>query len=213
MSRRHGIDRALLALGGLVVVSSVARFALSRGVDAPWIAPDEQLYGLLGRSLVSGDGLSLLGEPVPYYSILYPLLVGVPFLWSELEMGVRWVQLLQAVVMSSTAIPVFLWARPLDGTSVGARWCWAHASHAGPRVQRSLHERGALLPRRDARRLGARGVPRAPDTRAPRLPAGRRCPRIRDEAAGSRPRRNHPARAGCSSPSPSVPWRPFDDSC
>ena len=118
VSRRRRIDRALLALGGLVVASTVVRFVLSRGVDAPWIAPDEQLYGLLGRSLVSGDGLSLLGEPVAYYSFLYPLLVGIPFLWSELEDGVRWVQLLQAVVMSLTAIPVFLWARPL----AGGRW-------------------------------------------------------------------------------------------
>ena len=118
MSRRRGIDRAVLALGGLVVLSVCVRFALSRGVDAPWIAPDEQLYGLLGRSLVSGDGLTLLGEPVAYYSLLYPLLVGIPFLWSEVEDGVRWVQLLQAVVMSLTAIPVFLWARPL----AGARW-------------------------------------------------------------------------------------------
>ncbi len=118
MPGRLRIDCALLALGGLVLVSTGVRFALSRGVDAPWIAPDEQLYGLLGRSLVSGDGLTLLGEPVPYYSVLYPLLVGIPFLWSELEEGVRWVQLLQAGVMSLTAIPVFLWARPL----AGGRW-------------------------------------------------------------------------------------------
>jgi hypothetical protein len=118
MPRRRRVDSALLALGGLVVASTAVRFTLSRGVDAPWIAPDEQLYGLLGRSLVAGDGLTLLGEPVPYYSLLYPLLVGVPFLWSELEGAVRWVQLLQAIAMSLTAIPVFLWARPL----AGGRW-------------------------------------------------------------------------------------------
>jgi hypothetical protein len=118
VSRRRDIDRAVLALAGLVLVSIAARFALSHDVDAPWIAPDEQLYGLLGRSLVSGEGLSLLGEPVAYYSLLYPLLVGIPFLWSELDAGVRWVQLLQAVVMSLTAVPVFLWARPLTG----GRW-------------------------------------------------------------------------------------------
>ena len=124
MSRRQGIDRAVLALAGLVLVSIAARFALSHDVDAPWIAPDEQLYGLLGRSLVSGDGLTLLGEPVAYYSLLYPLLVGIPFLWSELDAGVRWVQLLQAVVMSLTAIPVFLWARPL----AGGRWALVAAA-------------------------------------------------------------------------------------
>ena len=118
MSRRRHIDRALLALGALVVVSSAVRFALSSGVDAPWIAPDEQLYGLLGRSLVAGDGLTVLGEPIPYYSLVYPLLVGAPFVWTGLEEGVRTVQLLQAVAMSLTAVPVFFWARPI----AGARW-------------------------------------------------------------------------------------------
>jgi len=108
-------DGALLALCALVVGSTLVRFALSRGVDAPLIAPDEHLYGLLGRSLVAGDGLTLLGEPVPYYSLLYPLLVGIPFVWSDLVEGVRTVQLLQAIVMSSTAVPVYLWARPLAG--------------------------------------------------------------------------------------------------
>jgi hypothetical protein len=123
MSRRRGIDRALLALGGLVVVSTAVRFGLSRGVDAPWIAPDEQLYGLLGRSLVAGDGLTVLGERIPYYSLVYPLLVGLPFAWTGLEEGVRTVQLLQALAMSLTAVPVFLWTRPV----AGSRWALAGA--------------------------------------------------------------------------------------
>src|SRR5687767_8509374 len=123
MSRRRRIDRALLALAGLVVVSTAVRFALSSGVDAPWIAPDEQLYGLLGRSLVAGDGLSVLGERIPYYSLIYPLLVGLPFVWTGLEDGVRTVQLLQALAMSLTAVPVFVWTRPL----AGARWAFAAA--------------------------------------------------------------------------------------
>ncbi len=123
MSRRRGIDRALLALGGLVVVSSAVRFVLSSGVEAPWIAPDEQLYGLLGRSLVAGDGLTVLGEQIPYYSLVYPLLVGLPFAWAGLEEGVRAVQLLQALAMSLTAVPVFLWARPI----AGPRWALAAA--------------------------------------------------------------------------------------
>ena len=118
MPSRLRSDRALLGLVALVVVSTAARFFLSRGVDAPWIAPDEQLYGLLGRSLVAGDGLTVLGEQIPYYSLVYPLLVGLPFAWTGLEEGVRTVQFLQALAMSLTAVPVFLWARPV----AGARW-------------------------------------------------------------------------------------------
>ncbi|HUG65203.1 MAG TPA: hypothetical protein VMK83_08300 [Gaiellaceae bacterium] len=114
MLRRLGSDRALLALGVLVAASTAARFALSRGVDAPWIASDEHLYGLLGRSLVGGDGLTIVGGDVPFYSLLYPLFVGVPLV-GDIASGVTVVQALQALVMSGTALPVFLWARPLAG--------------------------------------------------------------------------------------------------
>ncbi len=116
--RGRDLDRPLLGLAVLVLVSTAVRFALSRDVAAPWIAPDEPLYGLLGRSLVAGDGLSVLGEAVPYYSFLYPLLVGLPFVGNDLASGVTGVQLLQALLMSATAIPVFFWARPL----AGPRW-------------------------------------------------------------------------------------------
>ena len=118
MLRRRPPDLALVALAGLVLASTLLRFALSRGVDAPWIAPDEQLYGLLGRSLVDGHGLKVLGHAVPFYSLLYPLLVGLPTLWSDTAGAVSWVQALQALLMSLTAVPIFLWARPL----AGPRW-------------------------------------------------------------------------------------------
>ncbi|HLF68552.1 MAG TPA: hypothetical protein VI503_04350 [Gaiellaceae bacterium] len=114
MPRRRSFDLGLLALAALVVASTGARFAISRGVDAPWIAPDEQLYGMVGRALVSGDGLTLLGESIPYYSLLYPLFVGIPLAWGDLADGVRAVQLVQAIAMSLTAVPVYLWARSLE---------------------------------------------------------------------------------------------------
>ena len=116
--RRFYVDRALLALAVLVAVSTTVRFGLSRGVAAPWIASDEQLYGLLGKSLVAGDGLRVLGASVPYYSLLYPLLVGLPLSLIHGPEGVTAVQALQALLMSATAIPVYLWARPV----AGSRW-------------------------------------------------------------------------------------------
>jgi hypothetical protein len=122
----RGLGRALAALVALVVVSTAARFALSSGVAAPWIAPDEQVYGLLGRSLVNGDGFRVLGESIPYYSAVYPLLVGLPFLGNEVSDGVRGVQALQALLMSATAVPVYLWGRQL----AGARWALLAATLA-----------------------------------------------------------------------------------
>ena len=116
MPRRLWSNGPLLALGALVLASTVARVALSRGVDAPWIAPDEHLYGLVGRSLVHGDGLTIAGEPVPYYSLLYPLFVGFGLLGTDPATGVTVTQVAQALVMSATAIPVFFWARGLAGS-------------------------------------------------------------------------------------------------
>jgi len=113
--RRLALDRAVLALGALVLASTAFRFALARGVDAPWIAPDEHLYGLLGRALVRGDGLTVVGEPVPYYSALYPLFVGVTSVVGDLATGLTLTKAAQALAMSATAIPIFLWTRPLAG--------------------------------------------------------------------------------------------------
>jgi hypothetical protein len=115
MPRRLGSQHAALALGALVVVSTLVRFALSRGVDAPWIAPDEHLYGLVGRSLVHGDGLTIVDGRVPYYSFLYPLFVGAATVVADVAMALTLTQLGQALVMSATAIPVYFWARPLAG--------------------------------------------------------------------------------------------------
>jgi len=115
MPRDLGKISPLLALGALVVASTVARVVLSRGVDAPWIAPDEHLYGLVGRSLVHGDGLTIGGEAVPYYSLLYPLFVGIGLLGTDAATGLTVTQVAQALVMSAAAIPVFFWARGLAG--------------------------------------------------------------------------------------------------
>jgi hypothetical protein len=115
MPRRLGRHGALVALGALVVASTLVRFALSRGVDAPWIAPDEHLYGLVGRSLVHGDGFTVVGESVPYYSLFYPLFVGLTAAAADIATGLTLTQFAQALAMSATAIPVFVWARPLAG--------------------------------------------------------------------------------------------------
>ena len=115
MPRRLGPHDALLALGALVLVSTVVRIIGSRAVDAPWIAPDEHLYGLVGRSLVHGDGFTIVGQSVPYYSFLYPMFVGLAQLGTSAATGLTVAQVAQALVMSATAIPVFFWARPLAG--------------------------------------------------------------------------------------------------
>ena len=65
-------------LAALVLVSTVLRASAALGVPVPWIAPDEMVYGLLGRSLYVHGSLEILGGPTPFYSLLTPVLTGFP---------------------------------------------------------------------------------------------------------------------------------------
>jgi 4-amino-4-deoxy-L-arabinose transferase-like glycosyltransferase len=108
----------------LVAVSSAVRFFGSQSFEAPWIAPDEEIYALLGRSLWETGAFEILGASAPYYSALYPALVGLPFAVAGAGDGLLAVQALQALVMSSVAVPVYLWGRTLVSTT------WALAAAA-----------------------------------------------------------------------------------
>ena len=111
---------------------------------------------------------------------------------------------MNALVISLTALPVYLWGRKL----VSRRWALVaavdHARGALPRVRGTDHDRGRLLPNGRARGVGdgacrrrADGAPASARTRSDRArlrgaDAGRRLPaRICD---GGRPRRRAAAR-------------------
>lgn len=93
------------------------RYGAARTVDAPWISPDESIYGLLARSLWETGSRTLFGTDAWGYSLVYPAVIGLPLRLSDLALGVQLVQALQAVVMSATAVVVYLWGRgPLGRT-------------------------------------------------------------------------------------------------
>jgi hypothetical protein len=68
----------MVALAALVLLSTGLRAWAALKVPVPWIAPDEMVYGLLGRDLWLHGSLSILGGSTPYYSLLTPLLAGFP---------------------------------------------------------------------------------------------------------------------------------------
>jgi len=98
-------------LAALVLVSAALRLAAAQAIDAPFIAPDEMIYALLGRSLWSTGHLSILGADTPFYTLLYPAIAGLPLSLGELATGFRLLQGLQAVLVSLTAVPVYFWGR------------------------------------------------------------------------------------------------------
>ena len=99
------------AVAALVVASALVRFVAALAVPGPWVAPDEMVYGLLGRSLYEEGRLDVLDGPTPFVSLVYPALVGLPLALGGLEDGYVALKALQALLMSATAIPVYAWAR------------------------------------------------------------------------------------------------------
>ncbi len=133
------VSRVALLVAGLVVLSTVVRFAASQAFTTPWIAPDEMVYGLIGETLWSEGTLSIRGLPTPYYSLLTPALIGAPLAAFDLADGIQWARLLQALAASLVAVPTYLWARRL----VPARW--AVVAAALPLLAPALHYAGFLM--------------------------------------------------------------------
>ena len=138
-SRTHHARTAAFAIAGLVVLSTIVRFAVAQTFTAPWIAPDEMVYGLIGESLWSGGTLDIRGMPTPYYSILTPALVGAPLALFDLADGIRGAQLLQALAASLVAVPTYRWARRTASTA------WAVAAAALTLAAPALHYAGFLM--------------------------------------------------------------------
>jgi len=111
----------LLALVGL---STLVRAAAGAFVPTPWIMGDEVVYSQLGRNLYEHGHLWLLGRPVPFYSLVYPAFVGLPFVLFGTHAGYAVAKVAQSLAMSLAAVPVYYWARELAST----RWALVAAA-------------------------------------------------------------------------------------
>jgi Dolichyl-phosphate-mannose-protein mannosyltransferase len=112
MSRVAAIP-AWATLTALVVASTLLRFWAGTRVSTPWINPDEIIYGESAKSLYRDGSFQILGQHLSFLSFVYPALVGPLLVRADLERAYQWTKLLQALVMSLTAVPVYLWAREL----------------------------------------------------------------------------------------------------
>jgi hypothetical protein len=116
----------LLWLGLLVVVSTLLRGWAASRIPTPWIAPDELIYAELSRSLWEHGNLHLLGRPTSFFSFTYPAFAGGPLSLADVHLGYTLLKWLQALLVSLTAVPVFLWGR----TFVSARFALLAAALA-----------------------------------------------------------------------------------
>jgi hypothetical protein len=130
--------RGAIAVAGIVAVSAMARLLAARSFAAPWIAPDEMIYGLSGRAFWATGHATVLGGPAPVYGG-YPLFVGLPLHLLGTAAGVTAIQCAQALLMSLTAAVVWAWARPLAGEA------WALAAAALTTCLPALAYSGLLM--------------------------------------------------------------------
>jgi hypothetical protein len=111
--------RTASILAGLVAGSFLLRTVLGWMRATPTFFPDEYIYTELARSISEGGRPLIRGASASFPALLQPLLTAPAWLVEDVEVSYRLVQTAGALVMSLTAIPVFLLARRLGlGTYV-----------------------------------------------------------------------------------------------
>ena len=133
------VPLAAVAVGALVVLSTVVRFAVAQSFTTPWIAPDEMVYGLIGETLWSEGTLTIRGLPTPYYSFLTPALIGAPLAAFDVADGIEGARLLQSLAASLVAVPTYRWARRMTSER------WALAAATLTLLAPALHYAGFLM--------------------------------------------------------------------
>jgi glycosyltransferase involved in cell wall biosynthesis len=99
-------------LVGLVVVSSLLRYALSRRVVAPWIMVDELIYSELAKSFATTGHFLIRGEHHGAYGVVYPILIAPAYrLFGSVPDAYAASKTIGSVAMSLTAIPAYFLAR------------------------------------------------------------------------------------------------------
>ncbi len=115
-ARRNGLARRViptLALPALVGLSTVLHWLAARRVNGLWIIPDEPVYALRALAVWRHGPFGLLHGHDAGYGLLYPLLAGVPLSMGSTLTGYHSLKLLQALVVSLAAVPVFAYGRRL----------------------------------------------------------------------------------------------------
>jgi glycosyltransferase involved in cell wall biosynthesis len=100
-----------LWVGALYAVAVAVLLALALRVKSPWIMVDELVYSDTARSIAGGAGFTVRGQAAGY-GYVYPLLLSIPYAVANHVSDVyALARVLNALVMSSVVVPVYLLAR------------------------------------------------------------------------------------------------------
>jgi glycosyltransferase involved in cell wall biosynthesis len=99
-------------LAGLVMFSALFRYGLSRRVVAPWIMVDELIYSELAKSFAATGHFLIRDTHHGAYGAVYPILISPAWrLFASVPDAYAAAKTIGSVLMSLTAIPVYLLAR------------------------------------------------------------------------------------------------------
>jgi glycosyltransferase involved in cell wall biosynthesis len=99
-------------LAGLVVLSAVFRYGLSRRVVAPWIMVDELIYSELAKSFAQTGHFLIRDVHHGAYGAVYPLLIAPAWrVFASVPDAYAAAKAIGSVLMSLAAIPVYFLAR------------------------------------------------------------------------------------------------------
>jgi hypothetical protein len=102
---------AAFALGVMLIVAVAARLWLSREIVSPWIMIDELLYSEMAKSFATSGHFFVRDAPVSIHSVVYPALISPAWLAHPIGTAYWLAKAINVVVMTATAIPLYLWAR------------------------------------------------------------------------------------------------------
>lgn len=102
-----------LALGGAVVLSALIRTWVNRRFEGPQILCDEFIYAGAARDFATTGHLAVAGGPAAGGSLLYSALIAPAWLAHSMATTYGLLKGINAVLISLTAVPVYLWARRL----------------------------------------------------------------------------------------------------
>jgi hypothetical protein len=100
-------------LAALVAVSTLVHWLTGRRVAGLWIMPDEAIYGVRALGFWQHGSLPLFGSSGAGYSALYPVFAGGPLSIGSQATGYAILKVVQALVMSLAAWPVYAYTRRL----------------------------------------------------------------------------------------------------
>jgi hypothetical protein len=110
---RNPPKAAAVALAVFVIVSIAVRSLLSRKIATPWIMTDELLYSEMAKSFASSGHFLVRGAPSGIGNVAYPALIAPAWFFHPMATTYGLAKAINAVVMTATVIPFFLWARKL----------------------------------------------------------------------------------------------------